>query len=269
MINRRKKEVAYTCPKCQGSNKLYWNSERKVGYCFKCGFRLSGSTQFRKLLRMDAPNTSSGQLYLSSKAPSRSEWVPAYSIHDGLLYLSGRGVSRDLATEIGIMWNGTEMCFPLTSFSKDALAWARRSPIRPGWMVGSIDKENYVFGPVRNIPQMNTLWLVEGVFDLLSPGLYHTGVSLLGSDLSPSFNRWLARWLSPTTPVILWLDNDETGRRKAPKLAHQLRWVPDLTILHGWEGDPRDPGDYRPPEVGKLLWEATRQGTPTPVKGGV
>lgn len=255
-------ESEYLCPSCGGT--FYWNTVKFAGQCWKCLYKLRGPKSFKDVFGSDPPPK--GSSLFQDAVRSKAEWVPATESGEAMRYLEGRNVPPSLAGEVGIQWTGSEVACPIRSpFKGRPVTWMRRSIHKSGWYADKIEKQLYWFGSDHKHKPNRPLYLVEGVFDLLSPGLWGKGYALLGSNLSAPLFRHIAS--KGHNFVILWFDPDYTGRRKAEILRASFESVGILTrVVHGWLDDLRDPGKYNPEEARSMINTAILTKCPTPPK---
>ena len=189
---------------------------------------------------------------------------------EAISYLDNRGLSIHDAKDIGVMWDGYQLYFPICSpYDKTVkVEWVRRRIDQPGWMGDRIDKGTHWFAWTDHIVHHFTL--VEGVFDLLAPGLWRYGAALLGANLTAELEMYLLHHYENTGrpgEITIWFDADETGIKKGAAIEERLKkWHPNVRRMHGWLFDFRDPGDYRPGEATRLRVASIEQGVPTPVR---
>lgn len=103
---------------------------------------------------------------------------------------------------------------PKTTISRSIL------PSQRGWIVGGgrgVTSGLYLFGLP---PRGTSVTLVEGVFDVLSPGLLGVALALLGSSIVLDLQVWLAQRYRR---INLWLDPDTKESGKRQKMLAQLR----------------------------------------------
>lgn len=217
----------YVLPCKCGRMKFSWNVNKKVGNCFRCGFKLIGVRALRSHFGTTggtetAPSQSWSPGRSQSCHPGSSNFIPASISPAAVEYLSGRGVSKELAEEIGILYKDERVWFPLTS-PFGLIPFLLGRSINPDstmrWTSFPGEKGQYVFGgSEKNGPVV----LVEGVFGVLSSGLYGKAVALLGSK--PSLEL-LAALVNRYSEVFVWFDPDEAGRNGSKYIKE---------VLHNW-----------------------------------
>lgn len=265
-------EKTLTCPRCQRPHKFWWNTVKHKGTCYRCGFSGGGAKWFLEVFGENPPTPRSADRELT---PYSRNFVAPYQSTNCATYLATRGCSQDLAADVRMRFDPDhqEVWVPIHSPVQPQQEWVRRSIIQSGWMGDAIAKSVYWFGREPWIPGRN-LTLVEGVFDLLSPGLWHwddwrIGRAMLGARLSGDLRLWLQQQGKPHS-VTLWLDPDFTGLTRAQELLAWFRsWVPGpVEHVIGWAFDQRDPGEYSREEARALFAAVSQQRTPTPRRGG-
>lgn len=254
-------EYVLKCPNCGG--KFTWNIVRGFGHCWTCKGVVTGWKTFYKEF---GDGTEQAPTIEPNLRQETDELTPAWESEEAKAYLYERGVDSKLSQEVGIMYRDNRIYIPVTSqVAGDAPFWMHRSilPDSHGWMAPAVTpKSAYWFGypqywncnqadrDIRgySLPPI----LVEGIFDVLSPGLYGNAVSLLGSQLSAV----LEAYLSKVHPLVwLWLDNDEAGIEATKKIRGQLQGVgvrvkvisyPDGTLA-------KDPSYFPPKAAHQIL----------------
>lgn len=246
----------FTCPQC-GHRNFSFDTTKLVGQCFSCGTKGAGKVWLDKLggvQEAHRPRT----VHADFEAPALR--APT---GEALSYLATRGVGKGLAESAGIKWDGTYLYFPIWS-PFGGTSWVRRALTQKVYYSDAPPGVPYLFGK-RDIKDRIQCVLVEGVFDLLAPGLWGGGFAILGSNIDGNLERWLRA--QHFGELVLWLDADETGFKKAHTLHPRLQqWHPNVVRVHGWCFDTRDPGDYRVPEGRELIHAAKVQGVPLPCR---
>lgn len=233
-------EYVFTCPSC-GNPKFFWNVRGGRGYCFRCDLKVGSAAYLRRLLGTAIPEQEKivepevvAQKRFLEKVPVRG--TPAE------IYLASRLVSVDQAEEIGILYEPETQRIhaPIWSPLKGLPpSYKSRSivPGQKGWMSRKGDGGGYLFGASPKKASMDgSVVLVEGVFDVLTPGLWGRALALLGSQLLEGVEWWLARTYGK---VILLLDPDEAGTKKAKGVESRLvRWGMPVENLTGKYPEP-------------------------------
>ena len=212
-------EYVFDCPEC-GNPKFFWNLRKEQGYCFRCGFKSGSARYLMQKMGKAIPDHEKIAVPERSSSTPRSELVPVAGT-DAEVYLASRRVSPALSAEVGLLYeSGRERIHapiwsPLQGVPK---SYKSRSiiPGQKGWMSRKGDPATgYLFGK-------RTLYtrpvFVEGVFDVLTPGLWGTALALLGSQLSEPLKWWISRTFKW---VVLLLDPDAVV--KSQKIAIGLQ----------------------------------------------
>lgn len=232
-------EYVFECPQCGGHN-FHWNLRRNQGWCFNCELKIGSPRYLIYLLKGQVRPTQEKQVSLESNI-SRETDIPGPLDMEAALYLAGRGVSLQLSEEVGFKYSpATKRIYaPIWSpFIRCPPSWKSRSilPGEKGWMSMKGDQNiNYLFGAdswPKSLPQ---IVLVEGVFDVLTPGLWGRAWALLGSNLGQDMEYWLNR--QGFLRIVLLLDPD--AGEKAAKIEKRLRsWGNEVLNLTGQYPEP-------------------------------
>jgi hypothetical protein len=218
--NREKGEFIYRCPSC-GKQKFYWNIHKLVGQCKVCKHTEYGK-QFYTKNREIVSNSALDVNFLGQI--SASDLLPAHRHPDAKAYMSKRGVSADCLVRSGTYYDPVTqfLYFPNHRVNGDGASgvWLKRSINSKIWLQPTgIDKTCYVYtGGASQRFNSRDIVLVEGVFDLLVPGLLGFGAAILGSSLSDDHLLWLHR---NQYRVMLWMDNDEAGDEAKVRILSQ------------------------------------------------
>ena len=203
-VGQEGSETIYICPDC-GKPKLSWNASRGLGRCFTCDKGYNGVTfgrLFGRELTSDGPK-------VSWRRPKPSEgYVEAWENPRCRAYLISRGVGRELAEACGALYADDQVHFPVWSPFGAPPMLMRRSilPGEKGWRSFPADTGSYLFGDWSGSAYVV---LVEGTYDVLTPGLWGRAVAVLGKSLSFDMAMWLA---SHNRRIFVWFDDDEFVR---------------------------------------------------------
>ena len=213
-VRQEGNESIYICPDC-GKPKLSWNASRGLGRCFTCDKGYNEVT-FGKLLGREL---STEQPKVNWRRPMPSVgFIDAWSDSRCRAYLTGRGIDSTQAEMCGALYADDQVHFPVWSPFGDPLMLMRRS-ILPGeknWRSFATSKENYLFGEwLVHGPVV----LVEGVFDVLTPGLWGRAVATLGKSISFDMAQWMA---AHSRRLYIWYDEDAPGIEGAVHVASLL-----------------------------------------------
>lgn len=179
-------------------------------------------------------------------------------------YLRSRRVSVNDAVRYGIRWEpgARELYLPIWSPLLGKTSWVRRKIDGKAYYNDGARNISWLFGRENQV-RKDYIIIVEGPFDVLSPGLWGQAVSLLGSNMSEQVEMWLHEM--QFSEIYLWLDPDSAGFQKAPEIMNRLqKWHPRVIRMHGFAFDQRDPGDYRMNEASILMSACKKLGKWTP-----
>ena len=269
--------VGIPCPECDTGRKsdfrLWWNTQKGVGTCYKCGVGFDALKLVRALdglsllegLRVLADYTQTRSLSLSAlsrkthqffeegiptekevplvEMPLPREFIQADNWHAWPPYLMKRIGSKKIIESYGIGWcpsgyYGNRMVIPVVQNGLCVSFVARD-------MTGKAEKKvlypkgshtsRMLFNYDR-AKEFSQVILVEGVLDALRVG--PRAVALFGTTLSSAQYALLAA--SQATEVVLMLDGDDAGRAGAQKLRSRLRGAFALREVRLPRGDPDD-----------------------------
>lgn len=262
-------EYSLPCPgtlsdgsKC--GKRFSWNTITLRGQCFKCKLAARGEKSLQRLFgpqTQAVPDRPQHQFRPVTIGRANSgPFIQAENSTEASQYLLSRGVGLPLMKEIGVLYSQDRVWFPISSpmglapslMGRDITGLATIP-----WKAFTIERSKYVFG--RTPPgSTSRVILVEGIMDLVSPGLWGKGFSLLGSH--PSLDL-LVKLGNNYKEIILWLDPDQAGREGTTYVTSVLRgWFPSLKL--GFVNSNKtvggrlaDPGEHTPEEAAVLLAE--------------
>lgn len=224
------------------------------GHCKFCGFRVYNQRQFIKAFGLEEYEAPRESIKRTQRGLGLDLYVVIRSWESDVCrrYLQSRWVTEEQA--LGTYYHPREerIYFPITPLSPEyPPSWVSRSVhnhLKDWRVLPGTDKEHYVYlWNKRILAQDNyPIILVEGVFDVLSPGIHQHGVALLGSTLSDTHSVWLDNHYH----TFLWRDPDLAGEHLERKL--RTSRLVDKVIV----GSPgRDPGSHEPnsPETELVL----------------
>jgi hypothetical protein len=212
-------EYVFECPEC-GNPKFFWNLRKEQGYCFRCGFKAGSARYLMQVMGKAVPDHEKIVVPERATATTSSELIPTVGT-DAELYLATRRVSPALAAEVGIRYEPSRerihapIWSPLQGVPK---SYKSRSiiPGQKGWMSRKGDPATgYLFG--KKTSYKNPV-IVEGVFDVLTPGLWGSALAILGSQLSEPLKWWIGRTYAAVTLLL-----DPDAEEKSRKIANSLR----------------------------------------------
>lgn len=228
-------EYLTECPSC-GKRKLYYNTVKDIGWCHVCErvyFKRDG------IFHAGVEGTP-----LRKVSIGHGDMAYAWTVPEAREYLEGRRVSGLDALTCDIMYRPEtkELVVPVTSPSPDIPpARMKRNIEGKGWYFeGGADKKPYCFGweAVRDSGRTSCV-LVEGIFDVLSPGLRGYGIALLGTSLFDLLGLWLELNMKV---VYVWLD---PGEREDLKARHMVKILKALGINAYYIRWGQEPGDCK------------------------
>jgi len=227
------KEYRSLCPKCQRMA-FFWNVRKNTGWCFAC------ETPF-----FHRPSEVEGY-------HDDTHYVEEININDSDItyqfeepnqeiknYLNSRRICAD--KYYVFRYKNNTIYFPVESPSPEFIQ---------GWIYRKIDNKfysscfglrkktgGYVFGLSKLTRNNNYITITEGPFDILSPGLFGYGISLLGTELFETTEYWLARNFDK---ILFWLDPD--AEKKAIKYADKFAKIynKQTAAVINHEHDPGD-----------------------------
>ncbi len=237
-------ETVWDCPACGGVQKFWFNTRNHKGICYRCNTRVGNHKSLLRLFR-NPPTVTVDIGDYPKKIGYIADSAHSERTADVEAYLRSRGVNTQLANQIPIRQQGKRILFPVSCPMGRPDEWIWRRLDHGSWMGPKYPKGLYWFGQCATKHPV----LVEGVFDLLTPGLWGHGWALLGTNLSAHLECWLAGQDFET--ITIWFDNDPPGRRRAQQLKKRLNaWIDTRTVF----GKPdTDPGNYSPEEAKKVL----------------
>lgn len=232
-------EYLSECPIC-GKRKLYFNTVKEVGWCHRCErafFKRDGI-----VIELEGRTESvQGRRYYDNEKTTL-----AWLIREAREYLESRNVQPLDALTTGIEYRRetSEILVPVTAPSPEYLtAFMRRKINDRGWFFeGGDDKKPYAFG-WEYLGGRRSCVLVEGIFDVLSPGLLGYGIALLGTRL----HELLLIWLEHNVDFChIWLDPGEMEEHKAERISQQLGCVGIANKVLKMKQEPGDCKAYDP-----------------------
>lgn len=260
-ISREGKEYVYKCPLC-GHNKLKWDPKRKAGRCWGCpGHPGYGIKTMSALLnhRLDVSMACLPDVELRELSPreARHKKVVLPATRDDMMwwYLEQeRRIKREWLQDVPL-WYEEEtdrVHFPLRPKVgldpwDNGITMSRIcDPDQKGWWVSRKDKELHWYHNLWRIP--DTLVLVEGIFDVLTPNLQDCAIALLGTKLYEIGEYWLVE-NALDKEVLVWLDDDEPGKLAAKQICSLL-----TCLGIRWRNiDAKEPGSCTPEEARGIL----------------
>lgn len=230
------------CPSCDGRKKFYFNTDKVRGHCKKCNVIVG---TWKKLWALFA-----GQVFVTHQRQEafdeEVELVPTDLVSVALAdparsYLSGRFVDPKTAHDLGMKYSASQnsLYVPLTPVSDELpMSWQTRKLMPNSYWrnLRGQKASQYYFGDINTL--FDVAILVEGVMDVVVPGLYGMAYSFLGSKMSAEQAAWLA---SNFSAVIVWMDPDLAGDKAVLGVMPRLKaWgIPAFSMRTNY-----DPGSY-------------------------
>lgn len=204
------------CEEC-GKHKIFYNVAKEIGWCHFCK---------RVVYKKELGGYGHGPDYLFDPEVS-THAVPNYPFawwcDPARKYLVNRWVSELDSYRAGIRYDGERMAIrvPIHSPAKELpQAYQTRGIYEGGhWYTEAPNRADYCFG-WPYLGDRKEILIVEGIFDLLSPGWLGLGISLLGSAISDTLVLAISQQFNS---VLLWLDPDAAGRKGTNKVGAALR----------------------------------------------
>jgi hypothetical protein len=211
------------CPDCD-KEKLYYNVSKEIGWCHYC------SKVFTKI------NTDGENLSWSA-TPGKDSELAVFN-DEARRFLESRGVTELDMVTLPIKWDGEQLIFPIHSPAPEFPPRKMRRLLDWGkWLVEKgIDRKFYCFGIDVLRPAKDVI-LVEGIFDVLTPGFHGYAIAILGTQLHDTLLVWLEM---NREKVYLWLDPDEAGM-KATRVIRKRLELAGVDVEEIKAG--REPGD--------------------------
>jgi len=248
-------EVLLKCPNPDcgkyGEFKVAYNTDKQQGRCLRCGFGLGAEGHVKHIYKTGADSPNRPQVLKSAQADPENLFIPAWENEAARKYLEGRLVSQDVCEACGCLYKDDRVWFPTTNLvpvpgGSPILASRSIIPGEKEWRFSRQNKRTHVFGA---IPRGSTVILLEGVFDLLSPGLYGRGIATLGSSVSSELAVYL---LSSFKNIFIWWDPDAKSKQietvdRLTELSTYMRIDRAIThtpIVKGIDGP--EPGSLTP-----------------------
>jgi DNA primase len=232
-------EMQTTCPQC-GKEKLYVSLRKRLGYCFYCGKGFS-QDEVRRLGMDDEVQAFTAVI---NRDNQHINLVSPETDADARAYLAKRKVrAKDCSSFIMYSPELRRLFFRIWSPNSAAYAPAYHTrSIDPGkgWMCSpGVQKAHYWFGHRGG----EVITVVEGIFDAIS--LHHRGVvavALLGTQMSETQLAGLLEW-NPLQQVVVWMDDDEAGRKASDRICAQLEPVVRSVVQVTEHPEPSESSD--------------------------
>lgn len=220
---------------------MYFNQSKGIGWCHYCK-----RTVRRKDVSVDEQSDFLLEMFLPGGFRSTDRALAGESSR-ALQYLCSRWVDAALANQVGILY----------SYERDAISVPIHSPalefprsyqtrsISPGghWYTEAKERKEYCFGLPWIPPNRKEILLVEGIFDVLSPGWLGYAIATLGTTLSDTLCLFLA---SRFSFIHIFYDPDMAGRSGSGRVLHQIRMAGCMAECVRASIEPGDMGPAHP-----------------------
>lgn len=238
------------CPGCGKKHKFHWNVFKLEGVCFYCGMVIKGWKKFREVFPLleEDPTPAQKTPTLTGPQSLPPDTVPAHSHTEARAYLLSRRVSEERIRDIEARYHELtkELYFPLRSVDPELpQSWIKRRISPEGhWVVApGTTRSRYAYGWDWIPRTRSQVIIVEGVFDVLGPGLLGYAMATLGTTLSTDLLTWINNRFRH---VWLWYDPGEAGDKGRKAVTFALRaWGISHSVLR----TDTDPGSYRDEKV--------------------
>lgn len=253
------------CPACFKSEKFYFNLEKGKGECKSCHITVHSWGQFTKLFSGKFDITAAWRSECKSvqtKVLSKSDiHLRDYKPFEADRFLNQKGVAdkdlfkwdpvnKILLTEIH-PWS----CEYPTEYLRRHITYKNSKWIH---FTGT-HTSRYGFGQPQHSGE-TVIW-VEGVFDVVAPGLLGCAVALLGTVFREDVILWANK--RGIQSHVVWLDPDDAGCWGTRKAAKLLTYYGHKPIIVGPKKEfeefelvldcDKEPGDFSPEDlVGQL-----------------
>lgn len=228
------------CPFCKKYRKFNWNLLTESGHCWSCKRGIWGYNKLHKVIDcVDIDSIPQGPTKVF-KGLQGAHLINAWDNPKAQSFLMGRGLTEGVVREAQIMYNVNSPSLylkVLPVIPDKPVGYIYRKLPKGFWSVASGLSGFYGWNQQICLTR-RTVLICEGVFDLLSTGLYRDGVALLGS--SPG-QPWFRFFRENRNRLILWFDPDKAGLEATKKIS-------ELCIYYGIDFDviysKLNPKDY-------------------------
>ncbi len=232
------------CPKC-GHLAYHWNEHKRKGYCHFCEYKSIKPKDNTEVVCLPYLI----EKYYKKGIPIPELYPDAFECDESFRYLASRNVdiapTWDINHAIKYDMENKKIYYPIYPVAKEYdKSWIYRHVY--GTQYNTLielekKKAGYVFG-LPYLYYYPTIVVVEGVFDVLSPGLDGYAIALLGTRMFESTAIWIKQNFKR---AVIWLDPG--AEQKAKVIANTLR---DYGMETYWlkrhsEDEKHDPGECR------------------------
>lgn len=232
-------EVQLTCNQC-GKLKVYFNQSKGIGWCHYCK---------KVVRRKDIEIEDGSDFILDSQGYSgnSSSTSPAWENVVAGKYLKSRWVDELTSATVGIRYDAERESIrvPIHSPASEFPMSHQVRGIYPGgrWYTEAKERKEYCFGlPWVPISRKEVI-LVEGIFDVLTPGWLGYAIATLGTTLSDTLCLFLVERFNR---IYIWFDPDPAGRSGGEKVLRQLHMAGASSTLLEYSIEPGDMGPSHP-----------------------
>lgn len=277
LVGSSKDQLKTMCPFCRGQ-KFYFNIRTGSSSCKsgKCEKRFRSIYSLTKALdrivfvpiRRDVSISSEFDPW---RGETEKEGVHPKHHARASIYLIKRGLDQGKICGAGIrcMPKSGTLIFPLYNFfnPSETTPYYRRLEGELRWIgEPGFERVHHCFGGQWLSKGMNSIVVVEGIFDLLTPGLRGFGISTLGAEVSAYQMAYLANNFKK---IYHLPDNDAGGAKCAKDLAKMCRSYGLEYVNYnskGWlyeNSEWKDPGDinFTNPKMQELRRILNRENT--------
>lgn len=269
-----KGEYVTDCPCCGGRRKLYWNPSRGLGHCFgsvcietdSAARRVVGEAAYQALFGdvdygpaiVAVPPK---MMPATAARPERTmdKELCAWDYPVSRAFLSGplpqgRDLTEQQVRAAPLGGDGHKIWVQLDplSIGYDPVTFERRADGSGKWLPPrtGINKAYYTFGlRAWQNSGIASVVLVEGVFDVLHPGLYRRAVAIMGSSFPEALSACLAR-ADRLVQAFYWPDPDPAGWAGAKAAVKSLAgWGVPCTVV----GEGLNPKFATPEQAREML----------------
>lgn len=256
-------EILLTCPDC-GREKLYFNTDKNVGWCHYCAKPVIGDEELRKLFY----GSDSVFDFLAPTQRRKGSGPMTYTLSSVLLhntpkeYLKTRGIDPESLRQAPVFWDNEEgrLVVALSPLTPEAPPAVMTRTIRPDLSAGKwlaqagIKRSDYAIGALQVPHNQDYIIVVEGAFDVLRHLQGHA-MAICGTNLSDTHLAYLSNY----DRVYFWLDPDEAGTAGTQKaMIRCAEWGIHAENLYDLLPLTNEPGDASAAEAALVLGAVIR-----------
>ena len=227
--NSGNRYVFDNCPECGREGKFSWDVSEAAGHCWVCDFAIGGEYNLKKYLEGSEVELIFVKKRIANKAVNIQErgqfhYQSAWDDNASRYFLRLRNVNETLCNKVPINFCDEAKCISIKVESivgDDPIYLYRRPEPKTKWYSPKGESLALYGFNVDKFKNSNAgIILCEGIFDLLSSGLYNNGIAICGSSLVNSWVIWLSKNVSK---VALVFDPDEAGEKANKNISEQLK----------------------------------------------